>query len=288
MDISQIKNRLNTLQNKGKGGNNNKEERAKNYWKPTIGKQLVRIVPSKFDKTNPFKEVYFHYGVANRSMVALTNWGEKDPIVEFAGQLRKSGDKENWLLAKKIEPKMRVFVPVIVRGEEEKGVRYWEFGKEIYQELLSMAADEDIGDFSDIYEGRDITVETVGPDVTGTKFNKSTVRPRTKQTPLSEDSTKVKQWISEQTDLLSLYKKMDYEEMKTILLNWMNPEEATEETTEEVAVEETTPVVTNYATPAKKKSSFNEDEFDALFTESTPKSPFKEDEDEDDDLPWSK
>jgi hypothetical protein len=287
MDINQIKNRLNTLQNKGKSGNNNKEERAKNYWKPTIGKQLIRIVPSKFDKTNPFKEVYFHYGVANRSMVALTNWGEKDPIVEFAGQLRKSGDKENWLLAKKIEPKMRVFVPVIVRGEEEKGVRYWEFGKEIYQELLSMAADEDIGDFSDIYEGRDITIETVGPDVTGTKFNKSTVRPRTKQTPLSEDSTKVKQWISEQNDLLSLYKKMDYEEMKTILLNWMNPEEATEEVTAETVTETTTSVVTDYATPIKKKSNFNEDEFDALFTESTPKSPFKEDED-DNDLPWEK
>jgi hypothetical protein len=79
---------------------------------------------------------------------------------------------------------------------------------------------------------------------------------------------------------------MDYEEMKTILLNWMNPEEAAEETTEE-STEETvpTPVVTNYATPAKKKSNFNEDEFDALFTESTPKSPFK-DEEEDNDLPW--
>jgi hypothetical protein len=80
---------------------------------------------------------------------------------------------------------------------------------------------------------------------------------------------------------------MDYEEMKTILLNWMNPEEATEEAIEETTVGETTPVVTDYATPAKKKSNFNEDEFDALFTESTPKSPFKEDED-DSDLPWEK
>ena len=121
MDINLIKNRLNTLQNK-KGGQN-KEERAKNFWKPSVGKQIIRVVPSKFDKSNPFKEVFFHYGVANRSMVALNNWGEKDPIVEFASQLRKSTDKENWSLAKKIEPKMRVFIPVIVRGEEEKGVR---------------------------------------------------------------------------------------------------------------------------------------------------------------------
>jgi len=284
MDINQIKNRLNSLQNK-KGGSQNKEERAKNFWKPAVGKQIIRVVPSKFDKSNPFKEVYFHYGVANRSMIALTNFGEKDPIVEFASQLRKSSEKENWQLAKKIEPKMRVFAPVIVRGEEEKGVRLWEFGKETYLELLSMVSDEDIGDFSDIYEGRDLTIETVGPEVTGTKYNKSTVRPRTKITPLSDNSSQAKMWLSEQPEVLTLYKKYEYDEMKNLLLTWLNPESDVEETEE---VEETTPtpVVTNYATPAtKKKSSFNEDEFDALFTESKPKSPFK-DEDEDNDLPF--
>ena len=126
---------------------------------------------------------------------------------------------------------MRVFAPVIVRGEEEKGVRLWEFGKETYLELLSMVADEDIGDFSDIYEGRDLTIETVGPEVTGTKYNKSTVRPRTKITPLSDNATTVKMWLNEQPEILTLYKKYDYDEMKGILLTWLNPE--TEETTEE-------------------------------------------------------
>jgi hypothetical protein len=278
MDINLIKNRLNTLQNK-KGGQN-KEERAKNFWKPSVGKQIIRVVPSKFDKSNPFKEVFFHYGVANRSMVALNNWGEKDPIVEFASQLRKSTDKENWSLAKKIEPKMRVFVPVIVRGEEEKGVRLWEFGKETYQELLSMVADEDIGDFSDIYEGRDLTIETVGPDVTGTKYNKSSVRPRTKIIPLSENANTVKMWLSEQPEILTLYKKYDYDEMKGILLTWLNPE--TEETTEET-VEEAPVVQTAYSTPAvKKKSPFDEDEFDALFVAAKPSNSV----DDDNDLPF--
>jgi len=282
MDINQIKNRLNSLQNK-KGGSQNKEERAKNFWKPAVGKQIIRVVPSKFDKSNPFKEVYFHYGVANRSMIALTNFGEKDPIVEFASQLRKSSEKENWQLAKKIEPKMRVFAPVIVRGEEEKGVRLWEFGKETYLELLSMVADEDIGDFSDIYEGRDLTIETVGPEVTGTKYNKSTVRPRTKITPLSDNSTQAKMWMSEQPEILTLYKKYEYDEMKGILLTWLNPETEVEESETEVVEQPTTPVVTSYTTPVKKKSSFNEDEFDALFTEAKAPSKFS---DEDNDLPF--
>jgi hypothetical protein len=283
MDINSIKSRLNTLQNK-KGGSQNKEDRAKNFWKPSVGKQVIRVVPSKFDKTNPFKEVYFHYGVANRSMVALTNWGEKDPIVEFSNVLRKSGDKENWQLAKKIEPKMRTFVPVIVRGEEEKGVRLWEFGKETYMELLSMVADEDIGDFSDIYEGRDLTVDTVGPEVTGTKFNKSTVRPRTKITPLSENASQAKMWLAEQPEVLALYKKYDYEEMKNILLTWLNPEAEVESTDEVEETVESTPV-TSYSTPAPKKkaSNFDENEFDALFTEVKPTS---NKFDEDDDLPF--
>lgn len=283
MDINSIKNRLNSLQNK-KGGSQNKEERAKNFWKPSVGKQIIRVVPSKFDKSNPFKEVYFHYGVANRSMVALTNWGEKDPIVEFTSQLRKSSDKENWSLAKKLEPKMRVFLPVIVRGEEEKGVRLWEFGKETYLDLLSMVSDEDIGDFSDIYEGRDLTIETVGPEVTGTKYNKSTVRPRTKITPLSENASQVKMWLSEQPEVLTLYKKYEYDEMKNILLTWLNPESEVESTDDEETVETPTAPVTSYSTPAtKKKSNFDEDEFDALFTESKPSnSKF----DDDNDLPF--
>jgi len=282
MDINQIKNRLNSLQNK-KGGSQNKEERAKNFWKPAVGKQIIRVVPSKFDKSNPFKEVYFHYGVANRSMIALTNFGEKDPIVEFASQLRKSSEKENWQLAKKIEPKMRVFAPVIVRGEEEKGVRLWEFGKETYLELLSMVADEDIGDFSDIYEGRDLTIETVGPEVTGTKYNKSTVRPRTKITPLSDNSAQAKMWMSEQPEILTLYKKYEYDEMKGILLTWLNPEADVEESETEEVEQPVTPVVTSYTTPVKKKSSFNEDEFDALFTDAKAPSKFS---DEDNDLPF--
>ena len=41
---------------------------------------------------------------------------------------------------------MRIFAQVIVRGEEDKGVRLWEFGKNIYQSLLSLADDPDYGD----------------------------------------------------------------------------------------------------------------------------------------------
>ena len=160
MDISAIKQKLSALQNP-RGGQ--KRDLEKTIWRPVVGKHSVRIVPSAFDKSNPFKEVYMHYGINNKTMVSPITFGEKDPIVEFAQGLRKSSNKDDWQLAKKLEPKMRVLVPVVVRGEEDKGVRLWEFGKQTYMDLLKFAEDEDIGDFTDPVAGRDVTVETDQP-----------------------------------------------------------------------------------------------------------------------------
>ena len=55
MDINLIKNRLNTLQNK-KGGQN-KEERAKNFWKPSVGKQIIRHLQEFFNKSKKNKTI---------------------------------------------------------------------------------------------------------------------------------------------------------------------------------------------------------------------------------------
>lgn len=270
MDLQAIKSRLSTLQQK-KGGGNGKNEREKYFWKPPVGKYSIRIVPSLFNKSNPFREVMIHYGIGNKTMISLTNFGEKDPIVEFAQQLKKTNEKDNWALAKKISPKMRVFVPVVVRGEEEKGVRLWEFGREMYLELLNIAEDEEVGDYTDITQGHDLTIDTVGPDVTGTKYNKSSVRVRLKKTPLSEDSTLVTKWLNEQPDVLQFYKKYEFEEMKNVLMEWLEPSE-TETADEDEAPFDTTPQTpaqpaANYTLNTKAKKGFNEDEFDDLFND---------------------
>ena len=274
MDLSAIKSKLSSLQNQKSGGQ--KRDMSLILWKPTVGKHSVRIVPATWDRSNPFKEVLVHYGIGNRTMISLVNFGEKDPIVEFAKQLATAGDKENWVMSKKLEPKMRVFVPVIVRGEEEKGVRLWEFGKQIYAELLSLADDPDVGDYTDVIDGRDITIETTGPETNGTNFNQSKVRVRTKTTPLSEDAQEVDKWLNNQPDVFTIFKKYSYDEMKESLLSWLHPEAATEELTAPAA-----PTVNSaeYATtaapaPAAKPASFAlnakpkaniDDEFEELF-----------------------
>jgi hypothetical protein len=226
MDIQALKARLSALQNPVKGSGSSNQ--PKTLWRAAVGKHSIRILPSAFDKTNPFKEVYIYYGINNKTMMSLQCFGEKDPIVEFTQQLRKSSNKDDWQMARKLEPKMRVMVPVIVRGEEDKGVMLWEFGKQVYMELLAIAEDEDVGDYTDIMQGRDITVETTSPEQNGSNFNQSKVRVRTKSTPLSENSDEIKKWLAEQPNPLDAYKRYSYEEMKAALQSHLNPEEEVE------------------------------------------------------------
>ena len=260
MDLNAIKSKLSSLQNQKQGGQ--KRDMTLILWKPTVGKHSVRIVPSVFNKSYPFKELFIHYGIGNRTMISLENFGEKDPIVEFAKQLRQSSDKENWSMAKKLEPKMRVFVPVIVRGEEEKGVRLWEFGKQVYQELLSIAEDEDVGDYTDPVQGRDVTIETTDGTANGTGFNQSKVRVRTKTTPLSENAADVEKWLNNQPDPLTIFKKYSYDEMRTSLMNWLNPEAEAEETPAAPVVEEA-PKTEAYTLNTAKSST--DQDFEDLF-----------------------
>ena len=159
MDLNAIKSRLSSLNQDAKPKTGEKKDYTLVYWKPRQeGKFQIRFVPSLINKNNPFQEVYMHYGVGKFPIVALTNWGEQDPIVDFTKKLRTTSDSENWRLAKKLDPKLRVFAPVVVRGEESKGVRLFEFSKTIYMELLSIADDEDYGDFTDVAEGFDFVV----------------------------------------------------------------------------------------------------------------------------------
>ena len=234
IDVNALKARLAALQNpKGAKGDN----QPKTLWRAAVGKHSVRILPSVYDKTNPFKEIYVYYGINNKTMMSPACYDEKDPIAEFTQKLRKSSNKEDWQLARKLEPKMRVMVPVIVRGEEDKGVMLWDFGKQVYMELIAIMEDEDVGDYTDPISGRDITIETTSPEQNGTNFNQSKVRVRTNITPLSEKEAEVKKWLTEQPNPVDAYKHFSYEDMKSALQAHLNREEETEKPA--AAVEET-------------------------------------------------
>jgi hypothetical protein len=224
MNLDAIKAKLSALNNGGQ--EREKVDYTATFWKPENGKSTIRIVPSMYDPNLPFKEVKFHYGIGKYPMAALSNFGKQDPIEEFIKELKKTSDKDNWTLAGKLNPKTRIFAPVIVKGEEDKGVRLWGFGVTIYKALLALAQDEEVGDYTDVMNGWDLVVE-VAP---GNPYPTTSVRIRPKQTPLSDNAAQVDLWLKNQPHPVEIHTQYDYEFIKKQLQNYLTPGSAEDET----------------------------------------------------------
>ena len=224
MNLDAIKAKLSALNNGGQ--EREKVDYSATFWKPENGKSTIRIVPSMYDPNLPFKEVKFHYGIGKYPMAALSNFGKQDPIEEFIKELKKTSDKDNWTLAGKLNPKTRIFAPVIVKGEEDKGVRLWGFGVTIYKALLALAQDEEVGDYTDVMNGWDLVVEVAA----GNPYPTTSVRIRPKQTPLSDNAAQVDLWLKNQPHPVEIHTQYDYEFIKKQLQNYLTPGSAEDET----------------------------------------------------------
>jgi len=251
MDLNAIRKRLGQLQT-----TNN---RTSSLWKPQPGKTQIRIVPYEFNKDNPFIELFFHYNLNNRSYLSPISFGRPDPIEEFAQKLKASGNKEDYQLSKKLEAKMRTFAPVIVRGEESQGVKFWGFGKTVYQELLSIIADPDYGDITDPVNGRDVSVEFISAEESGASFPKTNIRVKPNQTPISDEPSVLELVKTSQKDITEIYQEQSYDDLTNVLNEWLNP---SEDSTEEEEVKQETTSTSDLATSKVKDTS---EAFDELF-----------------------
>ena len=256
LNLDAIKAKLNQL--------NKIDDKKSNIWKPESGKTRVRIVPYVHRKENPFLELYFHYDIGKKTMLSPITFGNADPIVEFADKLKKTGDKEDWLMGRKIEPKMRTYVPVIVRGKESEGVKFWGFGKTIYTELLSIIADADYGDITDLMNGRDIDVEFTPSEGTGS-YPKTAIRVKPNTQPATEDK-EIAQKIMNQPQITDLFPEPSFEELQQALAEWMNPENADSDVdSEEETTETAAPAKAQTSKPAATKVDSVADAFNDLF-----------------------
>ncbi len=220
IDLSKIKSRLEGLKNTS--GKN------KSLWKPKPGKFLVRIVPYKHQPDNPFVELYFHYGLNEKTFLSPMTFNRPDPIVELSNKLKK-GSKEEWAEGRKLEPKMRVYVPVIVRGEEDEGVRYWGMGKQVYEEILAVIADPDYGDITDLRTGRDLVVEVKSKEETKKQWGSTSVRPKPNVSVAFDPSNVVlKEAIKNQVEIATLWPEPTYDELAHELDIWLNGPSSTE------------------------------------------------------------
>lgn len=220
IDLAAIRKKLGQL-----NGQNSKKNAM---WRPEEGSETtIRLLAYPNNDGQPFKELMFYYNIGNNpGLLAPYQFDKPDPIQELITKLRDEGTKESYELAKKLYPKMRCYAPVIVRGEEEKGVRLWAFGKTVYQTLLNYMLDEDYGDITDPIEGRDVRVScTKNP---GQQWATTDVRPRGKDSPLSEDSSQSKKWLDNIPDVNDLFELKSYEDLENIVNTWLNDDEEEE------------------------------------------------------------
>lgn len=177
LDLDKMRSKLGSL--------TGKSESKKQFWKPNDGESNIRIVPTA--DGDPFKEKWFHYNVAPGGFLCpKRNFGDSCPVCDFGNKLWNEGTEESKRMAKDMFAKQRFFSPVLVRGEENQGIRVWGYGKMAYEKLLNIVLDPDYGDITDPDMGNDLKVMYGKP--AGERFPRTDIRPRPRKTVLCDDN----------------------------------------------------------------------------------------------------
>ena len=198
--------------------------RAKSgFWRPEDGEQTIRIVPT--EDGDPFKEVYFHYNVTKGGVVCpKRNYGDNCAICNYASHLwREGSDKNDDTLkreAKNMFARQRFFSPVVVRGEESEGPRWWGYGKMAYESLLSLVLNPDYGDITDPEEGTDIVLSYGKP--AGASFPQTKLQPRRRTSPMMESSESISEVMNSIQDVEGLFERKTSDEVQQILDQFMS------------------------------------------------------------------
>ena len=216
IDLDAIRRRMAEL-----SGNGSKKMSSVQLWKPGVGEYKVRCLPWKNNpEGQPFAERWFYYIGNNSGLLTPKQFGKPDPIDDFIRKLYSSGKPDDRVLAKKLLPKMRAYAPVVVRGQEDKGVMVWSFGKIVYQRLLGFFVDEEVGDILDPNEGFDLKV-TVSQQP-GKQFQDTSVDAARRPSKLHDDPKQVETWVNAVPNLDDMYRLKSKEEIEQVLNNWLN------------------------------------------------------------------
>ena len=196
-----------------------------NFWRPVEGAEIaVRIVPT--EDGDPLKEAFYHYlkdegGKKTQSVLCpKRNFGENCPVCDLVSKLYKEGDEESIKLAKDLSAKQRFFSPIVVRGEEEQGVKVWGYSKTIYQAILKLVVNPEYGDITSVEDGLDLVV-TSGKKP-GRLYTDISFTPKRKSSVLSEDKALRDKLINHGTDFEAIFDRKTTSQVADILDKFLN------------------------------------------------------------------
>ncbi len=231
IDLSKMRAKLDALQNKDSSDNK--------FWRPSDGEQAIRIVPT--EDGDPFREYFFHYNVGqNRGfMCPKRNFGDDCPVCEFASQLWKEGvandDESAKKAAKGLFARQRFFSPVLVRGEEDSGVRAWGYGKMAYESLLSLVLNPEYGDITDPESGTDLVLTYGKPP--GASFPQTKLTPRRRSSPLCDEAVggdeRCAELLNNIPDFDTLFERKSTADVEVMLDEYLSGDQSAESTSSE-------------------------------------------------------
>lgn len=226
LNMDKVRSKLSSFDKTKKGGKKTpteQQEKIKKYiWKPEPGKQVVRIVPYQFQPDFPFIELKWHYDFNGDKVSYLSpaSLNKPDPIVELALRLEKV--KETWLKGRKMQPKLRTYVPIIVRGKEEEGVKFWGFGARVCEQLMAAINEPEYGDITDLVNGCDITVDFKSAEELKADFPDTKILLKRNSSPVIDpEHPKAKEILDlitkKQPKIFDIYTPATYDELAAAL-----------------------------------------------------------------------
>ena len=187
------------------------------FWKPQVGRQLVRFLPPLPGWKGPFTIQHQHFinmpGVEHKIIFTCPKQHKNKPCVACAraDKLETAGNSKDTKQAKKLRAQRRVGANVIVTPKDPTSkVSIWWFGKRVYGQLKGFREDvENGGNFLDPLKGYDISVTRVGTGKDDTVYTLVLARNQTQLLNMG--------WITAQTDLRKFIRIPTVEQQKRLL-----------------------------------------------------------------------
>lgn len=228
INLDAIRSKLDQL-NGAKTANKSSFNKPKKF---PIGEHKIRVLPwPDAGDGMPFHERAYYFGIGGGMLVSPESVGKPDPISEFRMKLyadaKESGDESLKVLAKKLFPKRHVLVAVVDRANEAAGPQLWSVSHNEAKQLLGFFLDDEIGDFTDLKNGRDIklVVTDSGKRFNGNIVNETKVNPSINVSPASTDEN-IKKWMANLPKIEDYYPIPEYAEVKEKLSIWLDSDGA--------------------------------------------------------------
>lgn len=238
-DVNAIREKMLKLNGGNKKSNSAEKDRPKlTWWKPTLGVSEIRFLPYDDGRGQPFQEISYYNSkrLSENRVVAPFQWEMPDPIQELLTKLRKNRqDDATWKLMKQLQARESYYAPIIVRGQEDKGVQIWEMSQKVLNQIYSKLSNPDYADeyLFDPKEGFDFTVTAVdsGREFNGYAVKDITVDVRRKSSPLAKTQKERDDIMASIPNLLEHFKAFvpGEERLNEMVINFLSGETSTNE-----------------------------------------------------------